>query len=241
MAAKEFMARFGGSLRTKHVVPVPARRSAWARFAWSIARGRVTFVDRRFYPLPDRSELPAEFIRLDPWEASYLYAVAAQARRGIVEIGRLWGGSTFLLACANKRVPIWSIDIDPRDDRQLEGFFRAHGVGHNVELLAGNSQLDPFLEIGELDFVFVDGAHSHQGCSADLNAFVTRLVPGGHVVLHDCYQGRMVQQAVLDFLDENDLETVRSPYIPAAHWHTSYGSMAHLRTLGDRAGRAERH
>jgi len=232
MTPREFMARFGGSCRTKHVVRLPARRSAWLALGWSILRGRVSFAERRLYPLPDSSELPPELIRLDPWEAGYLYAVAARARLGIVEIGRRHGGSTFLLACANQQVPIWSIDIQPSDDEHLRALLRSKDVGENVELLVGNSQRDPFPEIGEFDLVFVDGGHAYSSCSADLKAFVPRLSPGGHIVLHDSYQGRQIQPAVLDFLEQTPLDFIRSPYIPAAHWHTSHGSIAHLRKPG---------
>src|SRR4029077_8836794 len=79
MTSREFMARFGGSCRTKHVVRLPARRSAWLALGWSILGGRVSFAERRLSPLPDTSELSPELIRLDPWEAGYLYAVAARA------------------------------------------------------------------------------------------------------------------------------------------------------------------
>ncbi len=232
MSAGEFMERFGASCRTKHLIPLPVRRRTWAQLAWNIARSRVNLVDRRIHALPPRSELPREFIRLDPWEADYLYAIASLARHGIVEIGRLHGGSTFLLACANMKVPIWSIDISPRDDPRLAQLFETHGIGHNVELLVGDSHDDPFPEIGTFDVLFIDGNHSYSGCTADLHAFVPRLAPGGHVVLHDSYTGRPVQRAILDFLADHDVDVVRSPYIPAAHWHTSYGSLAHLRKPG---------
>jgi len=49
----------------------------------------------------DCEERLREFVRLDPWELSYLDWAAARARREIVEIGRLHGGSTLALALAN--------------------------------------------------------------------------------------------------------------------------------------------
>jgi predicted O-methyltransferase YrrM len=229
MPAREFNRRFGGSCRTKHVLPLPMRRRAWLQLGWRIARNRVALLERRPYPLPAQSELPLEFIRLDPWEADYLYVLAAQAEVGIVEIGRMRGGSTFLLAAANARVPIWSIDVAPEDDERLRSLLDEHQLGANVSLLVGNSQTDPFAEIGPFDLLFVDGDHSYAGCSRDLHAFVPRLAEQGHVLLHDSYQDCPVQQAVVDYLAEDDLDIVRSPFIPAAHWHSSYGSVAHLR------------
>src|SRR5262249_22567945 len=171
-------------------------------------------------------------IRLDPWEAEYLFLIASRAELGIVEIGRLHGGSTFLLACANRDVPIWSIDVDPRDDPSLTNLLRQEGVGTNVSLLVGDSRTDPFSELGEFDVLFVDGDHSTEGCAEDLHRFYPQLAPGGHILLHDSYPGTGVQDAAIAFGDEADLKTIRSPYIIASHWHTDYGSMAHFQKPG---------
>jgi predicted O-methyltransferase YrrM len=207
MSAHAFMTRFGASCRKKHLMPP----------------------DGRSYPVASESKLPKRVIRLDPWEAEYLFLVASLAHEGIVEIGRLHGGSTFLLSCANAEVPIWSIDLEPVSDDQLEGWFAQHGVGANVHLLVGDSHWEEFPEIGELDLVFVDGDHSYEGCRADLDSYFSKLAPGGHVLVHDCYDGCPVQRAVLDFVLDEEVEVVRSPYIPATHWHTDSGSLAHLR------------
>ena len=231
MGASEFMARFGGSCRTKHLLALPAGRRGLARFVWALLRGRTAVVNRRPYALPAVSELAREFIRLDPWEAEYLFLVASRARRGIVEIGRLRGGSTFLLACANPNVPIWSIDVDPLQDDTLRRLFDDHGVGGNVELLVRDSQRESFPELSGYDVLFVDGDHSYGGCSADLANHFPGLAPGGHVLLHDTYM-LSVQQATLDFTESHEVETIRSPYTIASHWHTSYGSIAHLRKPG---------
>src|SRR4051812_7225887 len=99
----EFYARFGGSLRTKHLSKRPDPIS-----------------------VPAQSGLPKEMIRLCPWEAEYLWNVASTARLGILETGRYKGGSTFLLACAAPDVPIYSIDIAPKDDAALGKMFADH-------------------------------------------------------------------------------------------------------------------
>jgi predicted O-methyltransferase YrrM len=223
-----FSELYGGSFRTKHLVVVPTTIEARLGFATRFFLGRVDTVNKRTYSLPATSQLPPDLVRLDPWEAEYLYLCAQRARLGIVEIGRLHGGSTFLLACANRRVPIWSIDLDPIDDVRLRSFFAEHEVGRNVELIVGDSHTGEFPEIGDYDLVFVDGDHSYEGCTADLAAFVPDLADGGAVVLHDCYAESPVQRAVIDFTAEHNLEVVRSPHIPSSHWQTSYGSMAHF-------------
>jgi predicted O-methyltransferase YrrM len=230
LTAREFMTRFGASCRTKHLMLLPTGRRALAGFAWRLARGRETALDRRPYALPRRSSLPREFIRLDPWEASYLYMVAARATHGILEVGRFHGGSTFLLACANPHVPIWSIDLEPQDDGLLRSLLEEHGVGANVHLIVGDSQHGAHPEIGAYDLLFVDGDHSYEGCSADLRSHLPGLRPGGHVLLHDSYDGSPVQRAAIELSEQDGIETVRSPYVIASHWTTSFGSIAHFHT-----------
>ena len=54
-------------------------------------------------------KLPENFIRMCPWEAEYLFRVAEMAKHNVVEIGRMMGGSTMLLAGATPN-KIKSID-----------------------------------------------------------------------------------------------------------------------------------
>lgn len=222
-----FHHRFGASLRRKHLIVMPQDMTGRASLAAKLLLGRLP-PNKRLWTLPSESRLPLEFIRLEPWEAEYLYMLAQRATRGIVEIGRLRGGSTFLLACANGKVPIWSIDIAPEDDRGLLRLFAEHDVGENVELLVGDSHADSFPRLDDFDLLFIDGDHSYAGCRADLEAFVPRLATLGHLVVHDCYAGGRVQEAVIDFTTDTGLVTVRSPYIVNSHWQTSYGSIAHF-------------
>jgi predicted O-methyltransferase YrrM len=185
-------------------------------------------VNRRLYNIPRRSGLPPEFIRLDPWEGEYLFILASRAQSGIVETGRLRGGSTFLMANANWDVPIFSVDIAPKDDGALRELMAQHGVGGNVELMVGDSQRTDYPQVEEVDLLFVDGDHSYEGCLADLENWFPKVVPGGHVVLHDCYFGCPVQDAAIDFVAENEATLVRPPHIHAFHWHNPTGSLAHF-------------
>ncbi len=228
MSFERFDALYGGSLRTKHLLLVPETAAGRIRLVARFLLGRFDPGGRRPYHLPDNSRLPRDFVRLDPWEAEYLYRCAQEAHLGIVEVGRFHGGSTFLLACANPDVPIWSIDVDPQDDARLRRLLAENRVGRNVELIVGDSQRDELPEIGAFDLLFVDGDHSYEGCLADLEHLVPRLAPHGQIVLHDCYAESDVQRAVLDFAQSTELEVVRSPRIPRRHWFTPYGSMAHF-------------
>ena len=204
------------------------------RGSWNSA-GRLPGASRltrakRLYPVPARSKLPPEFIRLDPWEAEYLFTVAALATTGIVEIGRYRGGSTFLLACANGNVPIWSIDVAPRGDNKLKRLLARFDVGENVELLVGDSQLDAAPEIREFDLPL----HRRIALVRERQEGSGAVLSGGAQSRRESPPARLSRRKAcstrcIEFVAENDIEIVRSPHIPAAHWLTEYGSIAHLR------------
>ena len=223
-----FYQRFGGSVRTKNISTGPAL------FAPQGDRLR----NLRVCSVPDRSELPKEFIRLCPWEMEYLFGLASHIRKGIIETGRFNGGSAFVMACAAPSVPIYSIDIQPQNDELLLQLFQQHGVGQNVDLIVGDSQRTKYPQIGQVDLLFVDGDHSYQGCSNDLANWYDNLAPNGHLLIHDCYAahsphgglgGFDVQKAVVDFLSQhNELQIVQSPFIGSSYWHYPAGSLAHF-------------
>jgi predicted O-methyltransferase YrrM len=238
MDFSEFREQFGSSFRTNNLLPFPDSRLGRMVFATRLlfrpGRG-----DRRLYPMPATSEGRRGLIRLDPWEGEYLFVLASLATLGILEIGRYYGGSTFLLACANRAVPIWSIDLVPRRDkrgqaisgsevwdRRLEALLHEHGVGENVRLLVGDSQRDCFPQVDPYDVLFVDGEHSYEGVTTDLEQHYPRLAPGGHVVLHDC--SGEVAQATSEFAAGHEAIIVRMPR-PGESWRNWHGSIGHFR------------
>jgi len=223
MNYSEFFRKFGGSGRTKNIQK-PFLRGWWR----SRKRGyRPTF------RLPSQSLLPKEFIRLCPWEMEFLFLLSSRARAGILEIGRFNGGSSFLMSCANDVVPIYSIDIAPKDDALLQTFFAANGVGKNVHLIIGDSQRGKFDAVKGFDLLFIDGDHSYDGCMRDIENWYGQLLPGGIMLFHDSYLGgEGVQDAVIDFVAKHpELETIASPYIGASYWRNPTGSMAAFRKM----------
>jgi predicted O-methyltransferase YrrM len=224
MEYREFFDRFGVAYRRKHLAP----RTLLGALAARWRNGRRAPKPKRSFALPAAGELPRDFIRQDPWEAEYLFLIASQARRGILETGRFNGGSAFLFACANARVPIYSIDIAPQDDRRVEQLLKRHRVGENVRLIVGDSQRTRYPGIDDIDLLFVDGDHSYEGCSNDLQNWYPLVVRGGHVLLHDCYFGCEVQRAAIDFMNAHDVLAIQPPYIPASHMFNPSGSLAHF-------------
>jgi predicted O-methyltransferase YrrM len=211
-----FFARFGASARTKHVLG--SEKSGGDP-------------DKRAFTLPSKSEMPLEFIRLCPWEVEYLFSVAHQARKGILETGRFNGGSLLVMACAAPDgVPMWSIDKKPRDDAFMRAQLDRFCPGHAIDLIVGDSQHAKYPQIGDIDLLFIDGDHRYEGCLADITNWYGNLALGGHLLFHDSYAGSYgVQPAILDFMREHpELEIVLSPRIGAAHWHYPHGSIAHL-------------
>lgn len=230
----EFFQKFGGSLRTKNLMPFhPAIFGVKNIIRYFLGRWpyseEVRVGNKRAYNIPEFSQLPKEYIRLCPWEAQYLFILASRAKLGIVETGRFHGGSTFMLAWANRRVPIHTVDIAPQNDALLKSYFDSFGVGANVDLIVGDSQQTKYPQVGSVDVLFIDGDHSYEGCTADLENWYPNLVAGGHIVLHDCYYGSPVQESVIDFMARHpELEAVQTPYVHAEYWNLPAGSLAHL-------------
>lgn len=216
MDYNEFYTRFGGSYRTKHI-----------NSPFDVVF-KKTMANKRNYFLPKKTEIPPEFMRMEPWEGEYLFMVAARAKQRIVEIGRFNGGSLFLMACANDQVPIHSVDIAPQNDDLLRGLLAKTGVGQHADIIIGDSQNGAFETITDVDLLFVDGDHSYEGCTKDLKNWFSKVVKGGHILLHDCYHGNEVLDSVLDFARDYPVKFVNSPYIGREHWFVHSGSMVHL-------------
>ncbi|MDX1486258.1 MAG: class I SAM-dependent methyltransferase [Alphaproteobacteria bacterium] len=211
--------------RGKHLFA--PRKPEWIRGVIRLIRGTRNRIDYRL-TYTTANPIPKEFIRLEPWETQYLYMLASRSRVGILEIGRLKGGSTLLLGAANREVPIHSIDVAPKNDDYLRSIMDNLGVGHNVELIVGDSQTAKYNSVGQLDLLFIDGDHSREGCLNDLQNWWDSVVPGGHIVLHDCYFGNGVQDAVLEFVRSHDVRFVTSPYIVKEHRRYPNGSLCHM-------------
>lgn len=220
MDYQKFFASFGGAARSKNIRRPDETPTATGPRA-----------NKRPFLLPEASALPAEFIRLCPWEMEYIFTIARRARIGILETGRFNGGSLFVMANAAPRgVPIHSIDLAPQNDGLLRKLLQGHCPDANVDIIVGDSQHTKYSQIGMVDVLFIDGDHSYQGCLADIENWYGNLAVNGHLLFHDSYQGQHgVQDAIADFIDRNpELQVIQPPFIGPSYWHYPAGSVAHF-------------
>lgn len=190
------------------------------------AKRKDEFVD---WPFLGQEQIPQEFVRLDPWEAEYVYMIGKQSKTAIVEIGRFHGGSTILLAGSNGSVKVHSIDIDPVDDESLQAIIdKLHF--DNIKLIVGDST-SPSNVISNFDVLFIDGDHSYEGVKADMENWYPALEVGGHVILHDCYDLYEIPRAVSEFIVGKNIAMYVSPFNSYMTNRKRWGSICHFQKL----------
>lgn len=130
------------------------------------------------------------------------------APRTVMEIGSLMGVSTLWMAAALAELPhptrLYAldlfVDLGPNDFcsvwlRNPQAYIAARledaGLRDYVSLHAGDSKIiAPKLAAeldAPLDFLFIDGDHSIEGCYADFVALEPYLASGGYLLLHDIF------------------------------------------------------
>lgn len=122
----------------------------------------------------------------------------------IIEIGSFKGKSTSCLAsaCANTNRVVYAIDpfqTKPSEEysediwtysiNDIKDNLNKLGLIEYVKLVQGYSQ-----EVGvnwstKCDMLFIDGAHTYEGCLSDFNLFFKWLKPNGIFALHDVAEG----------------------------------------------------
>ncbi|MDJ0647631.1 MAG: class I SAM-dependent methyltransferase [Xenococcaceae cyanobacterium MO_188.B19] len=142
-------------------------------------------------------------------EAIALYKIASILPKNstIVEIGSWKGKSTYCLAKGIKSGKV--IAIDPfdasGDDTSAIIYNQQRGktsllqqfklnmikldVIHKIEIYQGYSQ-DFVGSISAIDFLFIDGDHSIEGCSQDFLNYSDQIKVGGYIAFHDYYLSR---------------------------------------------------
>jgi predicted O-methyltransferase YrrM len=154
---------------------------------------------------------------LTPGQARCLFDAAHQVPPGgrIVEIGSFRGRSTIVLALgAPPGVDIVAIDPHAGNDRgpqELSGFEAE--ADHDHQVFLGNLEKAGVLDrvtvvrkfsgdahgdvAGQVDLLWVDGAHRFRPAYDDLREWGDRVTPGGRMLVHDSWSSVGVTLATL--------------------------------------------
>ena len=148
------------------------------------------------------------------WEAAH--ALEPPAR--IVEIGSFRGRSTIVMAqAAADGVELVAIDPHAGTDRGPQEFHTDAATGDsdherflaNLERAGVRERVRHIREFsqdalpavqGEIDLLFVDGAHRYRPARDDIVAWSARLRPGGRMFIHDSFSSVGVTAAILRHL-----------------------------------------
>lgn len=150
-------------------------------------------------------------------QALRLWSRAREVEPGgrIVEIGSFQGRSTIVLAsAADPGVEVVAIDPHAGNDRgprELAGFeaeaagdhelfhsnLRAAGLEGRVRHVRRFSRAARSEVAGQLDLLYVDGAHRYAAALADLREWGDRVKPGGTLLVHDSFSSIGVTLALM--------------------------------------------
>ena len=148
-------------------------------------------------------------------QARALFDAASDCPVGgtIVEIGSFQGRSTIILAsAAPDGVVVTAIDPHAGNDRgpqEIDGYaddaesdqmrFDANlaraGVAERVRHLRLFSD-DALDEVGEIDVLYIDGAHRYGPALADIRQWGAKVRPGGTMLIHDSFSSIGVTGAI---------------------------------------------
>lgn len=184
---------------------------------------------------------------MSPDQAATLYDAASRVQPGgtIVEIGSFRGRSTIVLASAAP-VGVQVVAIDPhagndRGPQEIEGFEAEAASDHEVFLAnlerAGVRDRVRHLRAfstdvlgdvdGEIDLLYIDGAHRYRPALADIDQWGRRVGPDGTMLIHDSFSSIGVTGAIMRSL----VASHRFRYVGRARSMTIYRA-----DLVDRAG-----
>jgi predicted O-methyltransferase YrrM len=136
---------------------------------------------------------------IDGWltkaQARLLYEHAAALRPGsrIVEIGSHHGRSTIVLASAAPEAEVVAIDPyeenepRPADLERFEQNLERAGVRERIRHVHAPSTAALAEVAGEVDLLYIDGAHDLRTALADVRGWGARVREGGTMLIHDSF------------------------------------------------------
>lgn len=154
---------------------------------------------------------------MTPGQARRLWTCARTVRPGrrIVEIGSFRGRSMIVLAsAAAEGVEVVAIDPHAGNDRgphEFEGFEEQASEDHdvfnaNLERAGVRDRVrhvrkfshDALADVeGEIDLLYIDGAHRFGPALDDIRRWSARVAPGGDLLIHDSFSSVGVTLAIL--------------------------------------------
>jgi hypothetical protein len=150
------------------------------------------YIDERHEAVPEA--VGDIYGKLSPGDHFKLYEAAYFARGAILEVGRLHGRSTAILAMALRdrgeggaAGPLYSVELQEKHRPIAEGHLRERGLLELVTFVQGDSATEIARLPGRFDTVFIDGEHSYAGVMRDLRALEGRIELGGVAMFHDCF------------------------------------------------------
>jgi predicted O-methyltransferase YrrM len=159
--------------------------------------------------------LISNYKKIDGWlsdnEALGLYSIARKlpSKAVVVEIGSWQGKSTFCISKGLKSGNVYAIDPFNRDagkdfgsqieynnkifEDSLEFGFKKNMIDFKVVdkiTIKKGYSYDFHNDFSEIDFLFIDGDHSIEGCKLDFDLYASKIKSGGYLAFHDYYPDR---------------------------------------------------
>jgi len=154
---------------------------------------------------------------MTPGQGATLFDSAVNCPRNglIIEIGSFRGRSTIVLAtAADRSVQVVAIDPHAGNDRgpqEIDGFedeaaddhsvfmanLAAAGVADRVRHVREFSDAALDVVDGEIDVLYIDGAHRYGPALADIRAWGARVGDGGTMLIHDSFSSIGVTLAIV--------------------------------------------
>jgi len=132
-------------------------------------------------------------------EAEKHAELAKKAKKGIVEIGILYGDTSKVLANANPNIPVYGIDPIIMDSMSTTLIGNEERIKNNTFSLKNFNFIKDFSYNvvknwnKSFDYIFIDGSHIYEDVKKDFEDWFPLLEKGGIISFHDStmYRGGM--------------------------------------------------
>ena len=162
-------------------------------------------------------------------EANWLYDTPKRIGSGFyAELGTFRGRSAICLAGGMQEAGVTAVlhTVDAYDGRNMNSgrnfsiesvraSLEEKGVEEYVRLYEGLTvpTADLFKDAW-FDFLFIDAAHSYEGCKADFEAWKHKVVSGGEIAFHDAHKesvNRVVEESGWERYDVDTIAIIKKP------------------------------